>query len=56
MHDFCVNAIPVEVNIFESFSRIGVDGQIRFENARRGRRFFHIRRKDSLVSKISGYV
>ena len=38
----CAQALDVEVSIFESFSRIRVDEQIRFENATCGRRFLLI--------------
>ena len=51
----CAQALDVEVSIFESFSRIRVDEQIRFENATCGRRFLLIsslEKKKSLLENI----
>ena len=50
------HALLEEASVFESFSRIRVDEQIRFENVSCDRRIFHIRRKNSRFSITSGYV
>lgn len=46
----CERMPCTKVSVFESFKRIRVDREIRFENARCGRGCFQIRRK------VSGYV